>query len=502
MDKDQALKRIAKGASIVFIGMIISKFITYFYRLMIARYLGAEGYGLLYLGFAVLGIVTPLASIGLASGVIRYVAYYKGKGDEARIKGTITSALKMTLPITIVLGILMFLFAEQVSVRIFDEPRLTEILRIFSVLVPVVVVGFLFEKVIDAFQRIHYRVYVRNLWESSFQVLLTVAVLLLGYGVTAVAGAYMVTIITSFVLLVLIVEFKIFPVFKSKIVSVKMHKELLLYSWPLIFVAFFQSITNYVDSLFIGAIMSAYYVGLYNAALPTAMLTLIMPVSLTSLFLPVTSELYAKGKKKEIGEVYGNMSRWTVMFNLPIILLLMFFSSTILEILFGEVFQEASTAMVILVVGYFVYSLFFSSVFLIQAIKRTKLIFLNTALSVVLNVVLNMTLIPLYGINGAAAATASSFCLLGIMAVIQVYFIYGMQPFNLKLVKLLIAGIVAIVFLKIVWKYLVFKMLFLMLGVNFLVFSLAYVGMLFLLRCFQEEDFDLFRALLVKLGLR
>ena len=53
-------------------------------------------------------IATTLSLMGLNSGVQRYVAYYRGKGDEGRIKGTIMSALKITVPMSSIFTIIVF----------------------------------------------------------------------------------------------------------------------------------------------------------------------------------------------------------------------------------------------------------------------------------------------------------------------------------------------------------------------------------------------------------
>ena len=97
-DSDIALKKIAKGAGIFSIGLLISKGLAYVYRLIIAR-IGVEQYGLFSLALAVFGIFITISLLGLSDGVIRFVSFYKGKFDQRRIKGVITSSLKITLPL-------------------------------------------------------------------------------------------------------------------------------------------------------------------------------------------------------------------------------------------------------------------------------------------------------------------------------------------------------------------------------------------------------------------
>ena len=100
---DVSLRKIAKGA-----GIVLRAF-GYGSRLIIAR-LGASDYGLVALGFAVMSIAATLSMVGMQSGIVRYVSFYKGKEDKGRIKGTIISALKITLPLSFILAFILVLY--------------------------------------------------------------------------------------------------------------------------------------------------------------------------------------------------------------------------------------------------------------------------------------------------------------------------------------------------------------------------------------------------------
>ena len=92
----ESLKTIAKGATLVFIGMFVSKLLTYFYRIVVAR-IGTEQYGLLSLALAFFWILTTISLVGLGTGVIRYFAFYKAKEDKERMKGVIFSLSSLAL---------------------------------------------------------------------------------------------------------------------------------------------------------------------------------------------------------------------------------------------------------------------------------------------------------------------------------------------------------------------------------------------------------------------
>ena len=133
---NESLRTIAKGAGIGFAGAMFGTVVGYLSRMVIARYLGPEDYGLISLGFAAMMIAVTLSLMGLNSGVQRYVAYYRGKGDEGRIKGTVISALKITVPMSLFFMGVVFFGADWISAHIFHKANLTPVLMIFAIGVP------------------------------------------------------------------------------------------------------------------------------------------------------------------------------------------------------------------------------------------------------------------------------------------------------------------------------------------------------------------------------
>ena len=61
----EEIKNIAKGSLIILIGIFLSKFLTYIYRAIVARFLGSSDYGLLTLGLAISGFVGIFAEAEL-----------------------------------------------------------------------------------------------------------------------------------------------------------------------------------------------------------------------------------------------------------------------------------------------------------------------------------------------------------------------------------------------------------------------------------------------------
>ena len=194
---NESLRKIAKGAGIVFIGTGIGMFFAYLGMMIVARSLGPTDFGLISMASAVATIASTVVLVGIPEGVVRYVSFYKGKNDEQRIKGVIVSALKVVLPLGVIAGILLFLFADLISIRVFHDKNLIPILRIFSFSVPFFALYYILIYAIGGFKEMKYMVYVRDIFQNISRLFLLFLLLILGYGVLGAAFAYTFAIIAT-----------------------------------------------------------------------------------------------------------------------------------------------------------------------------------------------------------------------------------------------------------------------------------------------------------------
>ena len=99
--------------------------------------MGADIYGLFSIGLAVIGILLTLSFTGIPAGILRYVSYYHGKHDEKAINSVINNAFKIILPLSLLFALLLFIFARWISLFLFHNPDMINVLRIFSFAIPV-----------------------------------------------------------------------------------------------------------------------------------------------------------------------------------------------------------------------------------------------------------------------------------------------------------------------------------------------------------------------------
>ncbi len=494
------LDRIAAGAGIIFTGIIISKIIAYLYRLVIAR-IGINEYGLFSLGLGIIGILSSVTFLGLHRGVLRQISYYRGKEDFERIKGIITYGLKITFTISLILGILLFLLSDFISINYFHNIDLSIILKILSVTLPLNVLNEILFNVFLGFQRVKYMVISKNIVLNSSRLLLTLIFLMFSISIIGISIIYVLSFLISLILSFYFLERNVFPILRSKIKTTYMGKELFSFSWPLIFSGFAMLIMGWTDTIMLGFFKTVREVGLYNTALPTAQILYTIPQGLTFLVVPTLTYLLSKKEMDEFKNVYISTTKWVFMLNIVLLSLFILFPYEIISILFGSEYASASTALIILSIGFFInYTIIFTGHMpVIQ--NRPKLDLLNSSTAALFNIILNIILIPSFGIIGAAIATSISFFILSIMEFGQALFIFKINPLKLSYIKIIISVLITSLLIKYISKFININNILNLIIIS-LLFSLIYFIMLLLTKSFEREDLMILSHIQQKTGLR
>ncbi len=507
------LSTIAKGAGFYFAGFAISKVLAYLYKAMIARGLGPEAFGVFSIGVVIAGIVTVLAAFGLHQGIMHFVAVYNSTGKKAKVLGTILLAIKTQLAVSVIMAAALFFSADWLAVSFFNEPGIAIVLRVLAVSMPFSVMTSAFLITAQAFKKIEYKIAVRNIIENVAKLLFTGILLFLGFEVFGATLGLALSAVVAFIFSFYFVQKKVFPIIGSKLKPEYNASELFRYSWPLLAVGFFDIIMYSIDTIMLGSLSTVYAAGLYNVALPTANLLVVASFAFESLFLPITTGLYAQGRLAEFSKMYKVVTRWIYATIFPALLFTVLFAREILAIMFGDVYAAGASALIILALGIFLVSFVGPVRSILESVGKTKLIFVNTVICGIINISLNLWLIPLFGatgnaIIGAAIATAFTYFLWNFLALAEVFIFTKMHPYSKAYIVPTIAACVSIaafIFIKQAIpaiEQMFFPLSFISLVVLGSTFMGLYGLLFIILRGLQPEDIDVLRAVEAKTGIR
>lgn len=188
----------------------------------------------------------------------------------------------------------------------------------------------------------------------------------------------------------------------------------------------------------LGYFRTAEEVGVYSAVQRTAVMGTIVLTAFNTVFAPVISRLHDQGRILQLKTLFQTIAKWTFTFSLPIYLAMILFRKPLLG-LFGPEFVSGSGALAVLSVGWIVHSGTGSTGVMLSMTGRPMVNFLNMSGFFILNIGLNLILIPRYGILGAASATAFSLTAGNAVSVVITRAFFKVLPFRKDFFKPLVS---------------------------------------------------------------
>ncbi len=255
----------------------------------------------------------------------------------------------------------------------------------------------------------------------------------------------------------------------------------------------------WTDTLMIGYYLNSSDIGLYSSAQPVASLMQNFLGAVSFLYFPITSQLYAQGKIKEIGRTYAVITKWLMSAILPIFLVILLFPKTVLWLLYSKNYVQAYQALRILAVGFFVHVMLGPNGLTLLAMGETKIITVTGFIGAVLNFMMNMLLIPVMGINGAALASALTYAVTNAMVSLRLYCGYNIHPFTRNYIKPAVLS--TVVAMLIYYAVRNITLVWWMLIVLFVLFVATYFMSLLITKSFDREDIMLMLSIEQRLGL-
>lgn len=498
---DDSLLKITKGAGIAFLGSLAGLLFAFFTRVLVARYGTESEYGVFSLALAVLSIGAIVATLGLQVGTSRSIAHARAKNDSQKVQGLISASVWFALIASLVLGTILFLTSDIIAEGIFHEPTLGLPLKIFAAAIPFFTLIHIFISIFRGFDEVKPTVYFQNILASLLFLLLLLGVIFLALPFHWVFYAYLASLgICCLCLIVYTAKRLPSPIrLAATTVVSPIAKELLVFSLPLLGVAMLHLVIGWTDTLMLGSFRTSQEVGLYNVARPLAWFISAPLSAILLIYLPVTSGLYAQGLIPEIRRNFSILTKWLCSATLPLFLILFLFPEIVLSFLFGGSYTPAANALRILSLGFIISNLLGPNGTTLVAMGESRFMIWATLATAVLNIGLNTALIPPFGIEGAAIASAAAVISINLIVSWKLYSISKAQPLSKNLIKPTLASLALIFLIQFIFGNFVtvtWWMLPLLLILYYGVYGLA----ILLTRSFDKEDIAMLLAIEKSVG--
>ena len=195
----------------------------------------------------------------------------------------------------------------------------------------------------------------------------------------------------------------------------------------------------WLDVLLVGALVSGAGAGVYGAVSRLIFAGALVQRAVIVAMGPQVTALLARHEQNRARVLYQTATSWLVLASFPVFLTVAIYAPTVLRI-FGPEFVVGSTALVIVALASLVNMATGPATTILVMAGRSSWNMGNAATATTLNVILNVVLIPRFGITGAAVAWAVTILLQNLLPVAQIWRSLDLHPFGRRRTHLGHAG--------------------------------------------------------------
>lgn len=487
------LGSIAKQSRWIFVGKVAFVPVGLVTNILLARILGPSLLGRYQLGLTMIQILTIFSVAGMDRGLVRFLPILQMQENQEG-RTLVALSIKISLILSIALAAAIYFASSLLSVHFFHSNEMTEVLRVFSIYLPVLSVSRIVSGALVGVKRADLTSHITNLLSPMVFLILLLLIHFFGGELVSSIFARLASNLLGVVILIFFLLKKLPGSVQTPERSVSLRR-FLSFSTPLMLIGLIYVLLGQMDIIMLGYFIGESEVGIYSVAMKMALLVIFGLEVVLPVVQPHFSALYESRDFETTEALFKTSTKWLFYSGLFAFGPLFVLRSEVLNC-FGAEFVGGGSILLVLGIGHLANVLSGPTGQMLVMTGKVKLEMTNSLLIVVLNFLLNLFLIPLMGTIGAAIATALSISAINAVKFLEVYLLYKINPYSPKFLKGISAvscGVVACYFVR--WVALEQGMgivlIIVMAGLSYTIVTFAGIWIL----GFDEEDKMLFKII-------
>ena len=399
-------RRFLRDVALSFASLGISTFVHFLLRIFLARYLGPADLGLYTLSYTTYTFGVLLSAFGIGGAVAKYVA--ESREDVSRNGQLLLIGVVSSFLIGCMMWLALHFSTTWIAQRFFKMPELSSLLKIVAFSFPFIALEKATLGFMNGTRRMTLYAFV-NVYQNVLTLVLTFALVLLGYGLEGAVVALVLPI-------VLLSVFSLFALLRhlhrptpgqaAPILKMVLRFGVFVVMGNSMYMLFYN-----VDRILLGHYMDDVAVGIYGVAGLLSNIVPLIPSAVQIVTGPTIASHWARGESRSIQDLVNRTMKYTAMLIVPISFAGILLSRDLIILVFGKEYASATFPLQILLVGFIFGGIFTSVGTALTMTNWVQMGFFLGAAQVVVNTALCVVLIPRYGMNGASIATAASLTL-------------------------------------------------------------------------------------------
>jgi len=385
--------------------------------IMLARLLSPSEYGLVYLAVSIFTFATLFGKVGLGNSAARYVTEYEEK-DPGQIPH-IVETTAVILAITLGIATVGLVFASGQIAVVIGNSELQTILLAGALFVAT---GGLVEssrKLCQGFKKIEWAAYIK-LVDAVVRPIVAIGLVFVGFGAVGAITGYVVSSLSAAFLGVVLV-YNFYSNSTRGVIESGLRRRIAEYAIPIALTQNSDTVLKRVDIILIGIFLTPIAVSYYVVAKQLMTFLKAPANSLGFAITPRYSEQIHRGNLDTASRLYSKALTSILTFYVPAAVGLVIVAEPTLTLIFGSEYTGGVIVLQILVFYLIAQVISYVTSGGLDYLGRAKYRAYAKAGAAIINVVLNLILIPMIGVVGAAISTVSSY---GLYVILNVYFLH------------------------------------------------------------------------------
>ena len=427
-----------RTAGVTGISTLVAQGAGYLMVLALTLSLRIRGFGLFSLATTLMGVTTLVATLGLDIAVVRFAAWYRGRGDTQNLQTLLLFATVVVFIWSSAVAIGLWELAPFLSRSVFNEPALVSSIRIVCIGIPLNALFSVFVSGLHGLGLTTRRVYAEQIILPLSRLVFIVVVMWANASVEVALWA-MIAASGFSVLVAGVWVMRASWFLRSSLAYLPEWKDWAKYTVP----AFLDSLLvnplgGSLELLFLGMFATKEMVGIYSVILRFKSIISLPMMAFNTTLAPLISEAYARLNHERLEELFRSATRWVMILSLPLAAIILLFGSPLLG-LFGQAYSVGYVTLTLMTLGQLVNICVgpVGHMLLMTGSSRVRLF--NSLVLAATQLGLGLLFIPAWQLEGAGLVSAISIAIVSLLGLVEVYVLLKVHPYQLKLVKPLLA---------------------------------------------------------------
>lgn len=394
--------------------------------LLIARQLGGSALGTYALVYALLTILGLLSLCGFRAALTRWVAIHLADDDPGAVRAAIRLCMAISVGVSVIVSGVLLLLAPQLG-GLFHSDHMVRGVQIVALALPGTAIRDTALAGIQGWRSQKAYTLIGAVGEPLARLAMAAAFIIAGFGIEGPLWALLIGTWAAAAAAWIALRRRLRGI--AHVVTSTEVRRIFAFSM----VSWVSTLAStgliWADTLLLGHFEASGQVGLYAVATRLVNLAVFVMAPINAAFAPMFAHSFHRRERGEMNRAYRAATGWILQLSAPAFALLLLYPGALLS-LFGGSYRSGATVTVLLALGQFVNAVTGPCGTVLSMAGKVWLNMLNNITALVVNIGLNLWLIPQYGVKGAAVAWMVSLTLVNLARLVEAYVVTKAWPFS------------------------------------------------------------------------